>query len=249
MTDDAVNAAALTVVIPARDAADTVAAAIGSIVATHDPAPTVIVIDDRSTDATRRIAGSCGALVRPADGAGPGAARNTGVRMADTEFVAFCDADDWWHPERLVEHLAVLGDATIDLVLGRTQYRLDDTEDPAVWADLLASHRFASDDATAVLPSFGAATMRTDIFHRIGPIDESLANYEDYEWFYRARDLGLSMITSDRIAQVRRITSDSTSRLNPPSPTDLLAVMQRSLRRRRTLGLDPDAATISDLGR
>jgi glycosyltransferase involved in cell wall biosynthesis len=244
-----VTAAELTVVIPAHNAAATLAEAIGSLTRTHDPAPSVIVIDDRSDDDTSAVAAAHGAIVRPASGSGPGAARNTGVRLVDTEYLAFLDADDWWHPDRLHEHLDRLSDPSVDLVLGRTQYRLDDAVDPATASELLVGHRFQSDDATVVLPHFGAATMRTAAFHRAGWIDDTLANYEDYEWFYRARDLGIAMYTSDRIAQIRRITAGSTSRLNPPGPTDLLAVMQRSVRRRRALGLPGDASTISTLGR
>ena len=235
----------LTVVIPARNAELTVVETISSIIADHESPPTVIVVDDRSTDATAAVAVAAGATVLASLRPGPGAARNTGVAQVETELLAFCDADDWWTPHRLTEHLEALGDPELDLVLGRTQYHVVG----AAGTDLLVGHHFDSDDQTAVLPSFGAATMRCAAFHRAGPIDESLSNYEDYEWFYRARDMGLTMTTADGIAQCRRVTGFTTSRLNPPSPGDLLRVMQRSIRRRRSLGLSRDAAPISDLGR
>jgi glycosyltransferase involved in cell wall biosynthesis len=243
------SASDLTVVIPAHNAAMTLANAVASIVAEHDPAPTVIVVDDRSADATSDVAASCGAIVLVASGTGPGAARNTGVRRVETEFLAFCDADDRWHENRLAEHLDVLTDPTIDLVLGRTRYHLDSADEDGTGVDLLAGHHFDSDDRSVVLPHFGAVTLRTAAFHRIGWIDENLVNYEDYEWFYRARDLGISMVNSDRIAHHRHVTASSSSRVNPPTPTDLIAVMQRSLLRRRELGITGAVAPISDLGR
>ena len=86
-------------------------------------------------------------------------------------------------------------------------------------------------------PHFGAATMRTSVFEMVGLIDASLANYEDYEWFTRARDLGAQVVSHDRVVQVRHIHADSTSRLNPPRPHDLLAVIQRSVVRRRGTSL------------
>jgi glycosyltransferase involved in cell wall biosynthesis len=251
----AFTAADLTVVIPAHDAATTIAEAIESIIVDHDPAPTVIVVDDRSTDATADIAARCGATMVTAEGTGPGAARNTGVRHVETGLLAFCDADDWWHDVRITEHLGVLADTTIDLVLGRTQYHVDAVTESAASderggaGNLLAGQHFDTDDQTVVIPHFGAATLRTEAFHRVGWIDETLSNYEDYEWFYRARDLGLSMLTSDQIAHRRRITTHSTSRLNPPTPANLMAVMQRSLQRRRALGQSGDLSPISQLGR
>lgn len=238
----------LTVVIPAHNAEATLAEAIRSVVSTHRPAPTVIVVDDRSTDRTAEVAAAAGATVVSAIGTGPGAARNTGVRLVGTKLLAFCDADDQWHDGRLDEHLSCLADPAIDLVLGRTRYRVDEA-DPDIAVGLLAGHRFERDDATAVIPHFGAVTMRTEVFGRVGPIDESLDNFEDYEWCYRARDLGVAMLTSDRVAQIRRITATSTSRLNQPTPADLLAVIHRSVRRRRLLGLPAEAPSISTLGR
>ena len=72
----------------------------------------VIVVDDGSPDesAIAAVADEFGArYVRHAENRGPSAARNTGLALADTPFVAFLDADcvppaDF--PGRLVDHLA-----------------------------------------------------------------------------------------------------------------------------------------------
>jgi len=74
--------------------------------------PHVIVVDDASEDpvAIKRIAEGHGASVirRPVNG-GPGAARNTGLRAAGTEIVAFLDSDCVPEPgwlENLLPHFA-----------------------------------------------------------------------------------------------------------------------------------------------
>jgi mycofactocin glycosyltransferase len=82
----------VTVVIPVRDRH----AELDRCLAGLRGLPHVIVVDDASADpgAIARIAASHGAAVihRPVNG-GPGAARNTGLAAAPTEFVAFLDSD------------------------------------------------------------------------------------------------------------------------------------------------------------
>ncbi|MDD5302702.1 MAG: glycosyltransferase [Elusimicrobia bacterium] len=91
----------VSVVIPAFNAAGTLAALLASLRdQTHPPAE-VIVVDDLSGDETAKLAASLGAKVVPhSSNRGPGEARNTGVAAATGEIVMFTDADcivpaDW----------------------------------------------------------------------------------------------------------------------------------------------------------
>ena len=67
----------------------------------------IIVIDDGSTDGSSRVAEAFGRHVQYCwqENAGEAAARNRGLSMAQTEFVAFLDADDLWHPEKLAKQI------------------------------------------------------------------------------------------------------------------------------------------------
>jgi hypothetical protein len=71
----------------------------------------VIVVDDGSTDGgaqlAEAIADSRFRLLRQAN-AGPGAARNRGLREAQAPFVAFIDSDDCWLPQFLEQNLQLL---------------------------------------------------------------------------------------------------------------------------------------------
>jgi glycosyltransferase involved in cell wall biosynthesis len=234
----------VTVVIPARDAQDTIRATISSILGQDAGAPVVVVVDDASADRTAEAA----ADVDPARvrvlrgrGAGPGAARNLGVVAASTPYLAFCDADDTWPASRLRADLALLAtEPATAAVLGRTRF---DADSP----DLLEGMVFDDDDRTALIPHFGAVTLRTEAFHRVGPIAEDLANYEDYEWFLRVREHHVPLVAVDRISLYRRIHESSTSRRNPPSPTDLLGMLQRSVRRRARVDGSRDLPTLTAL--
>ena len=82
----------------------------------------VIVVDDRSSDGSKDIVRSIGdprvRLVEHDVNRGIAAARNTGIRHAQGEYIAFLDQDDFWHPEKLRKQVAVLdGDTTGEIGL------------------------------------------------------------------------------------------------------------------------------------
>lgn len=100
------------VVIPLFNKAPHVASAVQSALAQSLAAREVIVIDDGSSDGSREIVKQIGdprvkLLARSPPGAGGYAARNLGIEMATSEWIAFLDADDLWH----ANHLQSLADA------------------------------------------------------------------------------------------------------------------------------------------
>src|SRR3954469_13702264 len=84
----------VSVVIPAYNAERTIGAVLDALAA-QDPRPLeVIVVDDRSTDATRSIAEAHGVRVVATDHAGyAGGARNRGWEEARGDVVVFLDSD------------------------------------------------------------------------------------------------------------------------------------------------------------
>lgn len=219
----------LLVVVPARNAASTIAATLASLLAQSTGPPQVLVVDDGSDDDTAAIARAAGAAVLPdGPGLGPGGARNVGIAATATPLIAFCDADDLWPPQRLAMDLARFGqDPHLEVLLGRTRFVADDQA-------LLQKLQFPQGEPIASIPHFGAATMRREVFARVGMVDEHLRHFEDYEWFQRARDLGVRLQTHGGVSQTHRLHSGSWSRIHPSSPSDLMTILHRSLQRRRS---------------
>lgn len=90
----------ITVIIPAYNVEDCLARCINSALSQLPSGLEVLVIDDGSTDNTPRIAESFGDRIRffRQQNQGQGAARNTGIQVAQGEFLTFLDADDYWRP-------------------------------------------------------------------------------------------------------------------------------------------------------
>lgn len=80
----------LTTIVPVRDGGP----GLGALVAELRQLGPVIVVDDGSGDDSAAVSSAAGARVEPnRREPGPAGARNTGLALAETEFVAFIDAD------------------------------------------------------------------------------------------------------------------------------------------------------------
>jgi glycosyltransferase involved in cell wall biosynthesis len=116
----------LTVVIPCRNAAALLPAMLDSLAA--DPPAgewEIVVVDDRSTDETARVAEDRRDLpvrvIRTSGPGGPGAARNAGAAHARGDLLLFLDHDDQVDRGYIAAMTAALRDA--DLVAGTLDVR------------------------------------------------------------------------------------------------------------------------------
>ena len=101
-----------TVVTPVWNAAATLAEAVESVAAQTLPDWEQILVDDGSTDGSRAAAAALAAadprrrLLAWDDNRGAAEARNAAIRAARGRYIAFLDADDRWHPDKLARQLA-----------------------------------------------------------------------------------------------------------------------------------------------
>ena len=101
----------VTVVMPVFNGARTLRRSVTSVLDQTFRSLELVVVDDASTDDTVRIAEELAKgdarvrIVRRERSGGPAAARNSGIAGGTGRFLAFCDADDLWLPEKLERQL------------------------------------------------------------------------------------------------------------------------------------------------
>ena len=180
----------VSVVIPAYNAGRYIAKTIESVLAQSYSRYEVLVADDGSTDNTAEVAGRYGPPVRLLTQAnkGPAAARNLALRHATGDYIAFLDADDLWHPEKLATQVRFM-EANPEIGICGTR-RMDFQDgDTVSWPPLpnvIATHRI--DGRTVIVKNrFSTSTvmLRTSVLRQVGEFDESLFGPEDWDLWRR----------------------------------------------------------------
>jgi glycosyltransferase involved in cell wall biosynthesis len=183
----------ITAIIPTYNRAAEVCRAIDSVLAQTYRNIEVIVVDDGSTDDTQvRLQAYAGRVrVVKQTNAGPGAARNHGVRLSSGDIVAFLDSDDVWLPPKLERQNSIMQRAggTIPCCLCNAIFRFTDGTEMASFDRAGFSPRYGDgiwENVTEVLlNSFvlfnQTAAIRRDVFERLGGFDETFWCLEDHD--------------------------------------------------------------------
>lgn len=102
---------AISILMPVYNARATLEHSVGSALEQSCPDWELIMIDDGSTDGSAERAAELAArdprlrLLIPGGNHGAAAARNHGLAQARGRYIAFLDADDRWHPDKLSRQL------------------------------------------------------------------------------------------------------------------------------------------------
>ncbi len=161
---------AVAVIVPAYNAASTIEACLSALVCSDANAPSVLVVDDGSTDETAAIARRCGAAVLTRQGpAGPAAARNAGVAATTAGLIVFVDADVV-APRDAVDRLVAAfdADARLAAAFGSYDNRPAARDTVSLFKNLL--HHFVHQEANERSASFwaGFGAIRREAFESVG---------------------------------------------------------------------------------
>ncbi len=126
----------ISVIVPAFNSEKYIERALNSVIGQNYSNWEMIVIDDGSTDNTRRICDDLAVedtriVIISQENAGSSAARNRGLTCAKGEFVAFLDADDWYEPNFFSKLVHELIQSESDIVMcdfdlnGKSEFSYD----------------------------------------------------------------------------------------------------------------------------
>lgn len=210
----------ISVIIPTYNRAGLIERAVKSVVDQTVKPQEVIVVDDGSSDNTREVVESIQSpLVKYVyrKNGGAGAARNTGVKEAAGDWIAFHDSDDMWRPDKLEKQVKYIKEhSDAGLVYSSYEMHLEDGTSilmPGKKDDLpLEGNVFVP---LLVRNTVGAPTVvvRKELFEKAGGFDESLRSLEDWDFAIRfARDnvIGfLDDITMDAYRVDRSVSANT----------------------------------------
>jgi GT2 family glycosyltransferase len=201
----------VSVVVAARDAADTLAECLKSLTNQTLPAAeyeVIAVVDLRSADATETIARASGARVvtlKPdvGDARFTAGSRNAGIRAARGEWVALTDADcvasrGWLRA--LLRAADDAGDTTLLAVAGLT-VGLDSISPAARFVDITGGLRADKHLAHPVYPwpPSGNVMYRRSALVEVGGYDERFVSYEQADLHLRlVREVGGATVVTDQ---------------------------------------------------
>lgn len=159
----------VSIITPAYNAEALVGRTIQSVIDQTFEQWELIIVDDCSTDNTRGVVKSWCAgdsrirlIALEENFGGPAGPRNVGVANAEADYVAFLDADDIWHPQKLEVQLAVLDRNAADFVC--SQMRDFTSEANIEFSDVgkydLESVSFAQQSLRARIPTSSVVARR-----------------------------------------------------------------------------------------
>lgn len=220
----------VSIIIPAYNQSQYLGDAIRSALAQTWTDHEVVVVDDGSTDDTASV---CRSFTDPRvryvwqANRGLSAARNTGILHADGRFLSFLDSDDQFVPEKLELLLAafdrdpglglVAGQAILIDQLGRPIGEVFDRGLPTDLSDLLLGNPL----------HVGSVLLRREWQARVGPFDESLRSYEDWDLWLRLALAGCRMGWVARPVSFYRFHQDQMTRIGAQMTAATFAVLDK----------------------
>ena len=186
------NYPTVSVIIPTYNRAHLIARAILSVLNQTFQDFELIIVDDSSTDNTEEVVNNFNdkkiRYIQHKVNKGGAAARNTGIKAAKGEFIAFQDSDDEWLPEKLEKQMKVFKTSSAKVGVVYTGFwRIESSKKiyiPFTWVtekegdihDEILKGNFVTTQS---------AVVRRECFNKAGTFEERLPRFQDWELFIR----------------------------------------------------------------
>lgn len=208
----------VSIIIPAYNAAEFMGETLDSVFAQTYNNWEVIVVNDGSSDTARleevlkRYPSNL--IYIKQDNQGAAVARNTGLRAASGEFVAFLDADDRWAPAFLEKQMNLLKSNSADIVFADAMLFGDSRLDGRTFMQLNPlSGEVTAENLLAVKVTILTSTVlaRKAVILEVGMFDVSLRRGQDFDLWLRLAKAGARFANSRDVLAHHRIVEDGLS--------------------------------------
>lgn len=198
----------ISVVIPNFNNAHYIGSALQSVLAQSYQDFEIIVVDDGSTDESRKVIGQFGERVRYLwqENQGLAGARNTGIRAAQGELIGLLDADDEWLPTYLTTMLTLRDQAPNGTVYYCAAQCMDSNGHtlPRALGEPICTPEATYPTlirANFLIPS--TILMQRDVIMAAGLFDRQLRSCEDWDLWLRIGPKHHFVGTSERLVRYR----------------------------------------------
>jgi glycosyltransferase involved in cell wall biosynthesis len=210
----------------------------------------LLVVDDASTDNTEEVVTNYDdprlTYIQHGMNKGGSAARNTGIKAAKGEYIAFVDSDDEWLPKKLTKQVQCLESRSDDWVAaycGIKKQRSGISGSLRGLANQLFSDKAGSEGGVELIqyiltmnfPIGAGSTLlvRSKTVDEIGGFDESFQRHQDWEFLIRLLQRGKLAYVNEELTQLHGT--------GPPDPATLKTVKSHFFERFETLISDHES--------
>lgn len=204
----------VSIIMPMHNAAEFICEAINSVIAQTYTTWELLVVDDSSTDESRRIVTEYGKkdkriilLTNDRHTGLPSTPRNVGMSVATGRYIAFLDSDDVWYSDKLEQQLLLFKNPKVAIVYsdyekmdrnGKRANRIIKAPAFATYKSLLASNCIGN---------------LTGIYDRkkVGKINFIDIHHEDYALWLAILKKGFIAQNTQSITAAYRVTDNSIS--------------------------------------
>jgi glycosyltransferase involved in cell wall biosynthesis len=253
----ATNTRLVSITIPAYNCEETIGAAVQSCLEQTHAAIEIVVVNDGSTDGTADVLAGFGVDIRVIDqpNGGLAAARNAGLRAARGEFVAWMDADDLAHRERIAIQADVLTSQP-RTVLVSSDFTAFLSEDMDFEISHIASYYYAYKQlggASRIYTESSATTNRVTVrwghvyeqllsgnfvhpptvmakrryLDEVGACDETLRYSSDYDLLIRLSRLGNFAFVDAPLLRYRRSEKQMSAASRGITPLETVRILEK----------------------
>ena len=217
----------IAVVCPTYNSANFITNTLQSVLCQEQLPDEIIISDDGSKDETLKLVRQILAnapletrcIVLENSHAGPGAARNAGILAASSDFIAFLDSDDLWHPEKILRcHKALSADPSVNFLVHWEVMHLENgrTKELLNGAKLRKDKNLSRQLYSGNMFSTSAVVCCRALLAQCGGFDTHLSSAQDYElWLRMSPYIRTEVINSFLGTYIVRSNNITSGRLLP----------------------------------